>query len=78
MGLEAQARLGVVELGPDGRAVAIEEKPKAPRSRWAVTGLYVYDGDAPALAPASTVNSASDALISGGNKTMPRRFSSWR
>jgi glucose-1-phosphate thymidylyltransferase len=36
-------RYGVVELDAAGRPVALEEKPKQPRSRWAVTGLYVYD-----------------------------------
>ena len=36
-------RYGVVEFGPDGRAVNIVEKPTAPRSQWAVTGLYFYD-----------------------------------
>ncbi|MBI3675254.1 MAG: glucose-1-phosphate thymidylyltransferase RfbA [Proteobacteria bacterium] len=43
-------RFGVVELTPDGRALALEEKPKAPRSSWAVTGLYFYDRDVVALA----------------------------
>lgn len=36
-------RYGVVEFGQDGRVISLEEKPKKPKSQFAVPGLYVYD-----------------------------------
>lgn len=48
--VEDARRYGVVAFDADGRAVDLQEKPAQPRSNHAVTGLYFYDGQAPALA----------------------------
>lgn len=39
-------RFGIIESGPGLKPLSIEEKPKNPRSNWAVTGLYFYDSRA--------------------------------
>jgi len=43
-------RYGVVEFGPDHRVLSIEEKPMAPRSSYAVPGLYLYDNEVVGIA----------------------------
>ncbi|MCA1748796.1 MAG: glucose-1-phosphate thymidylyltransferase RfbA [Sphingomonadales bacterium] len=44
------AAYGVVEFDNDGKVLSVEEKPAEPKSNFAITGLYFYDGDAPRLA----------------------------
>jgi glucose-1-phosphate thymidylyltransferase len=40
------ARYGIVEFDASGKAISVEEKPEKPRSDWALTGLYFFDGRA--------------------------------
>ena len=61
-------RYGVVEFDAAGRAVAIEEKPKAPRSNWAVTGLYFYDRRVCDLAAAVTKSARGEYEITDLNR----------
>jgi glucose-1-phosphate thymidylyltransferase len=61
-------RYGVVELGPDGKALNIEEKPAVPKSNYAVTGLYFYDGRASEYARTLTRSERGELEITALNQ----------